>query len=158
MVQIGDKAESKATPFEDTPNDVLRRALGLTTETPASGVKDSDTTSNVAKDYSGQRVTAYRLYGRVIPCRFFKDILVNLSNELRASNQAAFDKVAVALHGRKRLYFSKHPALLKAPHELSGKGLFVETNLSANQIVEICRTLLEKLGLNADDFAIDSSG
>jgi negative regulator of replication initiation len=153
--------QSKATPFEDTPNDVLRRVLripgNVATEgsTPHTRVQHQDADT---KDYSGHRIRGYRLAGRYVACQFFKDLLVNLSNELRGSNQTSFDKVALALRGRKRSYFSKNPDDLKFPCELTGKDhLFVETNLNANLIVEICRSLIQGMGRNLDHFTIDSS-
>jgi negative regulator of replication initiation len=158
--------QSQAKPFVDTPNDVLRRVLLPPDETTPIKLRP-DASPNLERtklmnkgveeeDYSGHRVTGYRLDGREVPCRYFKDVLVTLSNELRGSDRTAFDRVALGLRGKKRSYFSKTPDDLKFPLQLTGHGLFVETNLNANLIVDICRDLIQGLGRKRDELVIDS--
>jgi negative regulator of replication initiation len=154
--------QEKATPFEDSPNDVLRRELGLekaigSPETnPEPDNSERQRVRPPDRDYSHQSVRGYRLEGGYVPCRSFKEVLVGLSNQLRARDQASFDRVALGLHGTKRVYFSQDPAKLKFPQPLTGHGLFVETNLNANLIVGICFALLRELGVRGH-FEIDAA-
>ncbi len=158
--------QKQARPFVDSPNDVLRRLLlapdqvmrvepraEISLKTGATEIANN----RIEEDFTGHRITGYRLHGRKVLCRTFKELLVNLSNELRSSDHAAFDKVALRLHGTKRSYFSKNPNDLKFPLQLTGHGMFVETNLNANLIAGICRDLIKGLGIKEADFEIESS-
>jgi negative regulator of replication initiation len=159
--------QGKAKPFEDTPNDVLRRELGLDTRpdpNPQPSVAGSIEVQQRGrgghlepdKDYTGRSVRGYRLNGSYSPCYSFKDVLIKLSNQLRREDQATFDKAALMLpRGTKRAYFARNRAELKFGEELVGGGLFVETNLNANLIVRICRALLRELGRDASKFEVD---
>jgi hypothetical protein len=67
----------------------------------------------------------------------------------------SFAKVALDLHGKTRPYFSKNAVELRKPHRLAASDIFVETNLSANNIVGIIRVLLEKLGHDPNSLRIE---
>jgi len=150
--------QSKAKPFEDTPNDVLRRELGLGQRGALPAQKKEigrHETFKPDRDYARLRVRSYRLGSKKVDCRSFKEVLMTLCNELRLANASKFDSVALALQGKKRPYFSRTESQLRMPEQLVGTGLFVETNLNANLIVGICRVLLEKLGHHADELTLD---
>jgi negative regulator of replication initiation len=156
--------QGKARPFEDSPNDVLRRQFGLnkaTNQSPPATVshraelgRRSRESLQPDRDYTDHAVAGYRLDDNFVPCRFFKDVLIGLSNLLRAHNEAAFDQAALKLRGTKRVYFSRNAADLKFAQQLTGHGLFVETNLNANLIVGICRQLLVNLGRDPSTFEV----
>jgi negative regulator of replication initiation len=152
--------QSKAKPFEDSPNDVLRRELGLNKPNHDNQARSREASHEndslrPDKDYTHHRVAGYRFEGRNFPARSFKDVLLGLSDHLRKADRANFDKVALALRGRKRVYFSLDPAELKSPEQLSGTGLFIETNLNANIIIGVCRVLLSKLGRDPGQLEIN---
>jgi negative regulator of replication initiation len=155
--------QSKAKPFEDSPNDVLRRELGLTrpaaTERtlPAEGAssRTRGTLNPADTDYTHHRVRGYKLDGKRYPANSFKEVLIGVSMQLRRKHLQEFDKVAMGLSGRKRVYFSLNAKDLRYPHRLSDSNLFVETNLNANLIAVICTRLLDGLGHDIGDFEID---
>ena len=150
--------QSKSKPFEDSPNDVLRRELelGCGDSSSASGISSGERESfKPDRDYTNLRVRGYRLANKNVRCGSFKEVLLTLSNDLRLPNSATFDSVALGLRGTKRQYFARTDAALRMPERLAGNGLFVETNLNANLIVGICRALLEKLGHSVEDFVLD---
>jgi negative regulator of replication initiation len=158
--------QSKAKPFEDSPNDVLRRELGID-HLPADRVKDGSLEGAKAgwrtdgtnltlaeKDYTYHRVMAYVIDGQRFSARTFRDVLIGVSAYLRRKHLDAFDKAAVGLHGKKRVYFSPDPKKLKSPARVPESNLFLETNLNANMIAGICATLLNALGHDIDKFEI----
>ena len=161
--------QSKAKPFVDTPNDVLRRQLLMdhlikqedkqiaTQETRENSRPHEDSLIPRDSDYTGQRVAGYRLDGESYDARTFKEVLIGVCNKLRIEHLQAFDKVALGLYGKTRVYFSKNPKQLKYPHRLKDSNMFVETNLNANLIVGICRALLEALDHDIGDFEITPS-
>jgi negative regulator of replication initiation len=156
--------QSKAKPFEDSPNDVLRRELGLNRPiAPERTPPDIRTSSRphegslipVDRDYTHHRVKGYKLDGKPYPANSFKDVLLGVSNRLRRQHLERFDKVAKGLFGKKRVYFSPNANDLRHPHRLSDSNLFVETNLNANLIAGICLSLLEALDHDIADFKIE---
>jgi negative regulator of replication initiation len=155
--------QSKAKPFEDTPNDVLRRELGLDEEVviQPSVVSTSHTNRNSAtpllspdKDYSYQEVSEFVLDEKSYPARSYKDVLIGVSTVLRREDLSGFDKVALGLRGKKRAYFSLDPKDLRHPLRVRDSNLFVETNLNANLIVGICLSLVKALGHDITKFEV----
>jgi negative regulator of replication initiation len=157
--EVWNYLKSKATPFEDTPNDVLRRELKITAAqkpAPTSVANHANGPAHLVpdKDYSYHHIKGFRLEGfhgegkqaKAASCRSFSGMMKLLSSYLWLQHMDSFAKVALELHGRRRPYFSKSPAELRKPHRLAASDIFVETNLSANNIVAISRILLEKLG------------
>jgi len=71
-------------------------------------------------------------------------------------NREEFERV-LSLHGTKRAYFSRDERRMKFPREVSGSGIFVETNLNAKLIADICSDLLRLFGYSAEDLNIERS-
>jgi negative regulator of replication initiation len=146
--------KSKATPFEDTPNDVLRRELKIGSPQPVTAAVSVNSPSlgrgpstKPDKDYSYHPIKGYELNGKVVKCDSFANMLTTLCTVRSfVEDSESFEKAALQFHGRKRPYFSKNRGDLRKPYKIPGKQLFVETNLSANNIVGLCRALLQALG------------
>ena len=54
------------------------------------------------------------------------------------------------LHGRKRQYVSAAPETMFSPTPIPDTALFVETNLSSGDILQLAHSLLEGLGYPTD--------
>jgi negative regulator of replication initiation len=150
--------QSRAKPFEDTPNDVLRRELRLAapnSAAPPTVGTSSRGTFKSDRDYSHARVRGYSFGSKKVKCHSFKEILLSFCNDLRLAEPTMFDRAALLLRGKRRPYFSRTGDGLRLPEALIGRDLFVETNLNANLIVGICRAILEKLGRNPDQLVLD---
>ena len=155
--------KSKAAPFEDTPNDVLRRELNIgAAQKPAGPAREADGRVRLTpdKDYSYHRIKGFRLEGfrkdgKSASCHSFSEMMKLLSSYLCLRHMDSFAKIALELHGKRRPYFSKNPAELRKPHKLAASDIFVETNLSANNIVAISRVLLEKLGHDPNSLIVE---
>jgi len=156
--------QSKAKPFEDSPNDVLRRELKIEVrpaQGPSVAVPGSASPSSASielllskVDYTYHRVSSFTLDGKSIQARTFKDLLMGVTASLRREHREGFDRIASRLRGTKRAYFSIDPANLRSPVKVPGSDLFVETNLNANLIVQICMTLVKELGHDLNRFEI----
>ncbi|MGH9426565.1 MAG: hypothetical protein ACRD2L_09740, partial [Terriglobia bacterium] len=162
--------KSRAEPFEDTPNDVLRRVFHLDEKDAYGNLPSNERAPSIARkrrsgarpgayipdrDYTGHQVTGYQLEGVTYPAASFRDILLSLCNDLRRKYGRTFDEAALNLHGKKGVYFSTTPDL-RQPQKLLGEGLFVETNLNANLLVGICRALVKGLGEDPNKLHINT--
>jgi len=159
--EVWDYLKSKAAPFEDTPNDVLRRELKIVAPHPSTTASQGTSRTHLkpGKDYSYQPIRGFRLEGlhkdgKSASCHSYSEMLKLVSSYLWLRHMDSFAKVALDLRGKKRPYFSKNPAELRKPHKLAASDIFVETNLSANNIVALSRVLLEKLGHDPDSLVL----
>ena len=155
--------QSRAKPFEDSPNDVLRRELGIDRPGAVASGSSFQTMSELRRielilpdsDYTNSAASGFELDGKRFTARTFKEILIGVSEFLRKQHGDAFDKVATSLCGKKRVYFSSNVKSLRSPFRIPQSNLFVETNLNANMIVAICATLVKSLGHDLNRFRIE---
>jgi hypothetical protein len=71
----------------------------------------------------------------------YKEIPLGVCDILRSMHAHESERV-LSLRGRKRSYFSRDARAMRSPQKISGTNICVETNLSANSIVERCHDLL----------------
>ena len=86
----------------------------------------------------------------------FKALLLELSNIISKLQGNNFEKT-LSLRGRKRSYFSRNKNELFAPERLGETNIYVETNLSANYIVKICKQMLAIFNYSPSDLTIEAS-
>lgn len=151
--------QSKAKAFVDSPNDVLRRELGIDRGSAASRSRRFAVRARRGfrpdKDYSHHPLRGFHFQSQFHACNSFKDLLIKFCGELRKKHQEKFDNLALTFHGRKRVYFSLDPKGQRLPGQLPGTGIYAETNLSANRIVGISQKLAAGLGHAPDDFLVE---
>jgi hypothetical protein len=101
----------------------------------------------LVQNYTSRPVRAFILHGKRYAVNTYRQLLVDLANLLRQKHSPErFDEVVLEFGGRKRQYFSKESKTLKYAQELEGGGIFVETNLNANLIVNnICFPMVRRL-------------
>lgn len=109
----------------------------------------------ISKSYTGKSIIAFSFINKQYKVHTWKDLLIQLVNVLYKLHSADFNKV-LNLKGRKRPYFSYIEKDLRAPKKISNTNIFVETNLSANNIVRICRDLLKIFGYSKDALRIEA--
>ncbi len=83
----------------------------------------------------------------------FKKMLIDISTELHNSHPDSFMKCLI-LKGRTRQYFSKNKNDLYYPKQINNSEYYVETNLSANDIVKILKDLMRLLGYKESELQI----
>jgi len=103
------------------------------------------TKNNKSHDYTGKTIVSFTLNGKKFDVTSWKQLLVSTCDELNKVKNKEFYKV-LSMKGRKRPYFTKNANELRAPEKIEGTGIFVETNLSANAIVNLCDEVLSLLG------------
>ena len=113
-------------------------------------VKEKD----LPQSYTGASIAAFKLKGERYEVKSWKAMLLKVCEIMLSSHRENFDKV-LNLAGRKRPYFTKNPNELRSPERISGTDIFVETNLSANSIVRLSKSILQLFGYSEKDLKIE---
>jgi len=103
--------------------------------------------------YTNKRAVAYSFKGQRHPVSTFKEVLIGLCQILLHTHGTDFAKV-LTLRGRKRAYFSRDFKGMTSPQEIPGSGIYAETNLSANSIMERCGDLLALFKYSPDELRV----
>lgn len=108
-----------------------------------------------AGGYTFSRPSSFSFRGSEHPASTWKEVLVGLCAEIAKLHPDSFSKV-LQLRGRKRDYFSRDFRGMTNPQEVPGTSVFVETNLSANDVAKRCRQVLHLFGYKDRDFHISA--
>ncbi len=98
--------------------------------------------------------TSVLLFGTRYPCKTHRDGLGTVADVLYDRDPNAFTKLMV-LRGRSRPHLSRNPEELTRPKQVRMSGIFVETNLSGQQMWERARLFMRHLGYSEDDLALE---
>jgi hypothetical protein len=108
----------------------------------------------LSDNYSGKSVSSFTFRGKRHNVKYWIEVLLSLCNIFASERSIKFDKV-LDLVGRKRPYFTYNPDELRTSQKIGNTNIYVETNLSSNQIVKISINLLNLFGYSSDDLKID---
>lgn len=95
-------------------------------------------------DYQGTVPVKIVLDGVEYAVGTWRDVLATVCNYL-AERSNDFAERALPLKGRKRSYFSRSGEDLTRPLKIERAVIFVESNLSANNIVNLCRRVISQV-------------
>ncbi|GAB4041430.1 type I restriction endonuclease [Spirosoma gilvum] len=100
--------------------------------------------------------TAFRVDGNEYPVSNWANLLKTFV-QLIAQKHPDNLKNLTALVGKKRPYFTTDKSLLRQAIQISGTDLYYETNLSANNIVQLVYQILNTMGYPKEALQIDIS-
>lgn len=106
------------------------------------------------RSFTGTRPCSFRLFGEQESVSSFKDLLVGVCEKVAARHPDEFDRV-LQLKGRTRDYFSREYKDMTRPEKIPGTDLFVEANLSANDVVRRCRDVLRLFGYSEETLSVE---
>jgi hypothetical protein len=104
-------------------------------------------------DFTGRPIRGFELEGEKVPVGSYKEMWLELAKRLSRNRPEKFVEAAEQVRGR-HPYISRDKRDLRMASAL-GDGLYVETNLNANLIVEICRRLVGAVGYDQSEFRLD---
>ena len=113
----------------------------------------------VAGDYSYKKINSFVFRGKTyqrqpgkikIP---FKGMLIIVLTDIYKSHPDKFDECLI-IKGRTRDYFSKNMDDLYSPKQIDNAGYYVETNLSANDIVKLLKDVMRLFEYKESDLKI----
>jgi len=109
----------------------------------------------LTRDYRGMNIASFSLNGTEYEVTTWREFLIMACTLMKLHHNKDFPKV-LEIRGRKNSYFSKNSQDLKSPEKISGSGLYVETNLSANQIVKFVHRIITIFGYAEDSLDIQT--
>lgn len=104
--------------------------------------------------YAGKSIVAFTFKGTRYPVRSWKEMLIKITNLVLSAHREQFYKV-LNLRGRKRPYFTRNPNELRNPERITNTEVYVETNLSANSIVKLSKSIISLFGYKEDDLSTE---
>lgn len=104
--------------------------------------------------YTKTRPIAFIFMGKHYNVSSYKNILLGLCQLLNQAHASDFYEV-LGLQGRTRNYFSRESEGMKAPVELKGTGIYIETNQNANSIMKLCGRLLRLFNYSYDQLQVE---
>lgn len=107
------------------------------------------------ESHTGKSISVFRFRGLRYEVQSWKELLIKLCEILKNAHGSEFDKT-LGIVGRKRPYFTHNANELRQPGKISNTNIFVETNLSANNIVKICLQMLAAFGYSSNDLTIEA--
>jgi hypothetical protein len=119
-------------------------------QTPRRVTDDTlDVAVNADGSYKGTKTRSLKLAGESVPLRSdsWDDLVVALCSKIASENPVEFKRVLVQItSSRNREYFAEKPGPLTRWRAIGSTGIYVEQNLSANNAVELCKTLAHLFG------------
>lgn len=126
--------------------------------TSPTSTKSKKTTPLLPLDesYTGQSALAFTFDGERHEVHTWKEIAVTLFEILWQRDSQKFETAVLALRGRKRPYFTRDKTELRSPELLMDTGIFFESNLSADYMVRLCYTVLDRMGYPTTALTIEA--
>jgi len=107
--------------------------------------------------YKGKTPQSFTLLGHHQQATTFKEVLLGVCTEMARRHGPGFERVTT-LRGRKRAWFSRHPHGMTNPVQVPETNIiYVEANLSADNIVKRCGDVLKFFGHDPRDLQVTAS-
>ncbi len=108
----------------------------------------------ILKSYTNKSIRSFVLKGTKYNVNSWKEMLIVLCDVMLTTHRNQFEQI-LKLRGRKKPYFTKNLNELRAPEKINGTDIFVEVNLSANNIVKLSIDIISVFGYTKNDLIID---
>lgn len=111
---------------------------------------------NLYTDFTHKKPAAFLLEGKKYPARKWQYVFMQTCEILNQKNSNIFSTFVHddTMQGRTRAYFSTEKDEITKPKKIKGTNIFVETNLSANNIRNIIVNMLEKYNISKNQYQI----
>jgi len=109
----------------------------------------------LSDNYTGKSISSFSFKSKTYEVNYWIDMLITLCDVIISTHGKDFDKV-LGLVGRKRPYFSRNASELRVPQKIEKTNIYVETNLSSNDIVKMCIKILSLFGYTSENLKITS--
>lgn len=117
---------------------------------------DEEVAYNLYTDFTHKKPAAFSLEGIKYPARKWQYVFMQTCEILVKKDAAIFNTFVndATMQGRTRAYFSIVRDEIRKPKKVVGTNVFVETNLSANNVRNIIVNMLEKYNIPKNQYQI----
>lgn len=141
------------------PADKLKKIVDEDVETKEVK-KDNDKISDSSKkiiknkylsidsEFKGESPSDIMIEGNNIEVSSWKEVHIEICNYLINKDSNKFITISKDIKGTKRPYFTKEEKELRVPYYLDKVDLYMEINLSANNIINIIKKLLKEFNID----------
>lgn len=126
--------------LDEQPAQISRR-----TREVQQSIEEKRMSNYVRTGYTGKKIKSFEFNGKRYEVKGWIFMLLKVCEEIGILNRKDIDKLLL-LKGRKRPYFTKNANELRVAEKIKGTDIFVETNLSANNIVTLSEDVLSLFG------------
>lgn len=119
-------------------------------------IVDSNIPYGLYEDFTHKCPAAFSISGAKVEARQWKDVLLLTCEVLAKKDTQRFVSFVSdpAMQGKKVNYFSKSPDKMRKPVKLEKIDIYIETNMSSNQIRNVIAKILRKFDLKVTDYNI----
>lgn len=117
---------------------------------------DSNIPHNLYDDYTHKRPAGFEFLGRKYLAKEWKDIFVQTCEALAEKDVTLFSSFVAdnGMQGRKVKYFCTDKKEIRSPRQIGKTGIYVMTNMSANQIRNVIEKMLRKYCIKITEYKI----
>ena len=146
--------ETSNVPTEDEEDEELER-VGEKVNYEEYRVNE-EVAYNLYTDFTHKKPAAFSLEGIKYPARKWQYVFIQTCEILVKKNSSIFENFVNddSMQGRTRAYFSTISSEVRKPKKVAGTSIYVETNLSANNIRNIIVNMLEKYNIPKNQYQI----
>ncbi len=112
---------------------------------------------SVDSDFSNKFIESFYFNGNIYKIHKWKDLLLDILGVIHSFYRNDFDKVLGITGNNGRIYFSRNQDEVNLPVEIKDTGIYVDTKLSANNIVALCSDIIYEFGYSNNDLKIKLS-
>jgi hypothetical protein len=107
------------------------------------------------EDFTGKSIISFSLDGKRHEVRSWKAMFLKLCEIVLPKNRKDELEVLFTLATPQREYFSKNPYEFLTGEKIPGTNIYVDTNLSAREVVELSHKMLMLFGRRESDLSIE---
>jgi hypothetical protein len=119
-------------------------------------VTDSSKQYSLETNFTFTKPTAFIFEGVKIFVNDWRGLLLKSCGMLYERDKGVFESFIdnENMQGRKAVYFSRNPEVVRSPFLVNGSDIYVTTNMSANAISNLILSMLEKYRINSSNFKV----
>jgi hypothetical protein len=140
-------AEARGAPAAANPAPAVAGAA------PPSGNDSADIKTRKPEFFADKSIHSFTFQGNTFPVRSWEEMLSQVCNHFAVTHSREFEKV-LWLYEDQSPCFSRYSDQLRIPEKIRKTNIYVETKLSAEEIVKTVGDLLTEFGYGHEDLVI----
>ena len=117
--------------------------------------KEKEVPPERGEDFTGKSIISFTLAGKRYEVRSWKAMFLKLCDVVLPKNRKDDLEVLFTIATPQREYFSKNPYEFLTGEKIPGTSVYVDTNLSAREVVDLSHKILILFGRKESDLSIE---